>query len=601
MKPIIAKFSTILLTLAAFCSCSIRDHFPDGGLQPSEAQSTFVVSAGARVQHSSRAITQGGDDDNAVEEITVLFFYDDEDNGYPYHSFIRPTALESVTTNTWKFSAPLPKGNYKALFLANAKEQIDQKYDLVAGTVEGGGEMTDLTMNDVTEALSYSVGGKYNANTDDEDYRPFFMSSDRETFTVPFDPGKYLEDPIRLARDVAKINVRFVAPDAQFEISSIELYNYYTKSYIVAAPGWWEHNNAGEAGKTAALLADDAARPIEVGSVVTGGLTYDGEEIAVSECVDEIFTPEQLADGADNPYLIVKGNVTIDGVTHSNRWYKLEFARKDANGEFRHVNLLRNYVYTILITEIEDEGYGSREEAVANRPNNLVFELDAREEGLGSFIPRGLGSFVYNGQYYLGVTKNIYQFIWSPYPQNFIVHTNYPTGWTMIDLPTGGWPTWAGNSPVQYGNGNETLNGQIWPKARTTPEPHELTFTIEAGPLRQEIFVKQEDGSPVLDIASHQLDNPLPAEGGTYEIRVRTNLQDWRLHIWGMQDNLYQKIIDQLGTNETVDPGSTQSEYSTYVTIPENNTNVERDLGFYLYNASPFMNVNILSIRQAPM
>ncbi|MDR2910278.1 MAG: FimB/Mfa2 family fimbrial subunit, partial [Bacteroidales bacterium] len=495
MKPFILKYLTLcILSLSIFatmfssCSNETEIYSP----QPYGFDATFVVSAAVRSNFATRAIVEGGNHDNEVREITILFF----DNNSKYQRFVRTTSLQSVPTGTgnenrWKFVVNLPDGSYTALFLANSAAFIDSKYNLAEGTVVGGGDMTELSMDDIEGALSRLFTGKYNAIPGDGTYRPFVMSSGREAINVPFSSANYyMEHPIRLSRDVAKVNVKFASQvvSDQLSIKEIRLCNYNTVSYAVGTPILWNHWNSGTSGVTASLFAAGAARPAtavvsgydETNSIIyrDNGLDDESDEIKNNECVDWIFTAERPAAAGDNLCLLIHGDVTINGVKHDDRWYRLDFIRKDSDGTFKYVNILRNYVYTFTINGVGDPGYATKEEAYDALPGNLTTDLTVVDDS-------GLNSIVYSGQYYLGVTKDLYEFSCiSELEQELKIHTDYPGGW-KISLPAGGWPSWAGADPALSGAGETTASDDLWPEINLVDTQREFTFTVSAGPLSQ--------------------------------------------------------------------------------------------------------------------
>jgi hypothetical protein len=500
MKLLISRFLTILsavaLSLAASmlfsCAREVEIDIP----QPSAAEITFGISVATKVQPATRAITEGETDDNDVREITIMLF--DPNTGL-YERSVRTTSVAPVAgtgnENLRTFKANIPPGSYKALFLANAATMIDEKYDIVNGLVKGDPiEMIYLSMDDIEGALKRTFSEKYNAKPGSTGYTPFVMSSDRISLTVP-STVDYSANPIPLSRDVAKINVKFKDQTVsdRFKINEIRLCNYNTLSYVVPASGWWSNTSP-------LFAATGVTRP--VGSIVTGytGIPYsykdsDGDgiededsDIKNNGCIDEIFTAERSV-GSDNLFLLIKGDVTISGVEHTDRWYKIEFTRKEDGGDKpKHVNILRNYSYTVTISDISNPGYGSKDEAYNHPAGNLVVDLTAVEDD-------GLNSFVYSGQHYLGVTKNLYEFSCiSELEQELKIHTDYPGGW-KITLPADGWPSWAGAAPVLSGEGGNTTSGNLWPEVNLVDLQREFTFTVSAGSLSQQITVRQRKHS----------------------------------------------------------------------------------------------------------
>jgi hypothetical protein len=490
MKPSISRFLNILsavaLSLAASmlfsCAREVEIDIP----QPSGMMTTFGISVAAKVQPATRAITEGETDDNDVQEITVMLF--EPETGL-YERSVRTTAIAQVAgtgnENLRTFRANIPPGSYKALFLANAATIIDEKYDIVNGLVKGGGDMIVLSMDDIESTLKRTFSGKYNAKPDGEvaGYAPFVMSSNRINLTVP-STVDYSTNPIPLSRDVAKINVKFKDQTVsdRFKINEIRLCNYNTLSYAVPASGWWSNTSP-------LFAATGVTRP--VGNIVTGytGIKYEASDIAGNSCIDEIFTAERPV-GGDNLCLLINGDVTIGSAKHEDRWYKIEFTRKEDGGDKpKHVNILRNYSYTVTVSGISNPGYGSEDEAYNHPAGNLVVDLTAVEDD-------GLNSFVYSGQYYLGVTKNVYDFSSiSELEQELKIHTDYPDGWE-ITPKLQEWPKWLNNGVSSWtamsGEKEKTVAGDFWPDVNLNDADRQFTFTVKAGTLSHNVIVRQK-------------------------------------------------------------------------------------------------------------
>jgi hypothetical protein len=120
----------------------------------------------------------------------------------------------------------------------------------------------------------------------------------------------------------------------------------------------------------------------------------------------------------------------------------------------------------------------------------------------GSFIVRAgnLRKIVHVTQedaptYSLTVTKNKYLFTSiSEIEQELTISTDHPDGWE-ITPKLQDWPKWLNNGvstwSVMRGDKDITTTGNFWPDVYTEETDREFTFTVTAGPLSEQITVKQ--------------------------------------------------------------------------------------------------------------
>ena len=488
-----------VLALALIMSSCLKDIKNDRShVDKNDNRVTFVVSISVPTDPAARAIPNGSPEDNRVDEITILLF---DATTLKYVNFVRvenPDIEDNVGGNVKlkKFSAVIPGGNYKALVTANAASFIDAKYNLTAGTIVGGGDMEDLTIAQVEEALNYqmSVGGKYNANPSSGSYRPFVMSSKREDFNFPLtDKDKYAKDPIPLARDVARINVRVNSSPTSgnsLTLSEIKLYNYNRNFNVAALPAWWDPAAWGT-GVSTPLFSTAVTRTATLVTAMADAIVYSGADIGSNECVDEIFTAESPA--ASNLFLLVKANVTVKGAVYTDRWFKLDFRAKDLDDsdKIKMMNILRNYSYNLNIIDISSSGYATEKEAYDNPPAGLIVELEATPED-------GMFETTYNGVYQLTVDRSLFVLPAIASEDIIRIFTDYAGGWKIVEN-SAGWLT-PSLTETFAANPSGTSNPvTLAVTANTTGAVRETTFVVTAGNLRKTVTVRQlpENNTPV--------------------------------------------------------------------------------------------------------
>jgi hypothetical protein len=481
--PLLKITASLLLAFLATASCS--DEKPD--LPRTKAKDlTFVVSVSIPHFPTSKAIGNFSEEDNQVDEITILLF--SPATGGAFVGYAQTDNIEQVSgpdnLNKKRFSVELPSGIYKALFIANANTFIGTKCNLTSKTLTSDG--SPITMANIQTELSYSIGSglgaKYNADPNSGPYAPFISCSDFVDLTIPIPSFvNYETHPIQLVRMVAKINL-YNEADPLLTLSQIRLYNYNRNGYVVPQSDWWSYLSP-----QSLFVPSGMTRPVNIN--LSDPITYT--EINMDgHCVDEIFTFEApiAADPAQSPCLIINAlHVKVNGQDYYDRWYKLNFLKEDANdgNALKHINILRNYSYNLIIKEVNGPGFDTPNDAYMSEPIGLVADLDVFDES-------GLNEIVYNDLYYLAVDRSKIYFYHEGGEEVLKIFTDFPAGWK---LETSGIPGWLSPAPSPGSTtGQNTVISSpvtISTQPNTGAKPRIATFLVTAGPLKKEITVVQ--------------------------------------------------------------------------------------------------------------
>jgi hypothetical protein len=412
-----------------------------------------------------------------------------------------------------------------------------------------------VDINTVEGQLKHRVTGggpfeKYNADPGSAGYDPFVMSSARTDITIA-GASITAPNPIRLYRDVAKINLKVdidPATGEKFDLTEIILVNYNTETFAVPSPkltAMWNDPDL-----TPAQRAD---RPLFASNVVRSGTNFiqppensivyagSGAEAEISEdqqtCIDEIFTFERLAwTNGRHLCLIIQGNVTIDGVRRTGRFYKLELrkANPQAGDELEYINILRNYAYDITITDVQNFGYDGETEAYANAPDGLVTNITATPE-------EGMNEFVYNGSYQLAVNRSLFEVSAAAAAYHDLkVFTDYQFGWRLDTIEyqnvnDTGWllvttspmyppdPEMAGTAvPNQPGTSTPVIFDLLTDN-ESADYAREAKLKLTAGSLYKYVTVRQSKAvAPSLDVDTGQL-TLNSSDGSTGTVGVTSN------------------------------------------------------------------------------
>ena len=498
---IVVFFSVLLVA-----SCSREQLVPNptalGG-------TTFVVSL---LTHSdtpapsTRAISETLAEDNRISEVTILLFSATSPHHYVNYISVPTAKITDVTGDITKkqFSVFIPDGSYKALFIANSADYIATLYNLSTGMVAGGSTaLTTLTLSAMEGAMYYVVSGKWNASPGSSGYRPFPMSSQAVDLAIP-NSVNYLSNPIGMVRALSKVNLKVKSTLlGSFAIDTLRLCNYHTNGYLVPATGWG----------SGTLFTSSSTRPY--GSTTTGftGLSYSSK-VSGSQCIDEIFTCEQAAPSNESNWhdalcLLVRATgTTTSGISFVGRWYRLDFLKSDPgdNNAVKHVNILRNFSYTLEIIGVDNTGYATEQEAYNNASGGISTDLSAAND------IEELNDITYNGQYQIAVDRSLVVIKSSGAAQTLRVYTDYSQGWKVAEVNNiGTWFTTNHITPNQTNMANTSTPTQVTLTAQpnATGMVRIAKMTLSAGNLRKTITVLQ------LPATGYITDNT-PANVNTY-------------------------------------------------------------------------------------
>jgi hypothetical protein len=294
---------------------------------------------------------------------------------------------------------------------------------------------------------------------------------------------------IRLIRMVAKINVRLDKSvsglTGKFKIRNVRLYNTYTKGRI--APGEVENGKVMQA-----TVPDGAERYL-------GPLEYDdfsapGEpDVAVRGSIYTFETP--ATSRTSEATCLVIGGIYMNDTKET--YYRIDFLDEDDE----YASILRNHQYTVNINNVTGSGYDTPEEAFEAKALSMSVEvLDWSEDGMYNVV--------FDGQFYLSISKNAFNFSKERYdqkgPNNVLtVFTNYeprtgPSGWYIegikdaFDNTPVTWLSLVDEAglPVERGDPGESKEIILHPE-ENQGATRTAIITFAAGRLRYPVQVTQ--------------------------------------------------------------------------------------------------------------
>ena len=124
-------------------------------------------------------------------------------------------------------------------------------------------------------------------------------------------------------------------------------------------------------------------------------------------------------------------------------YYRVDFiTRRDGapKDEIKEqLDVLRNHRYRFNITKVAGPGTETEEEALTTEPVNLTCDVVVWDEGK-------VDKIVYDGQYYLSVSKDKFHFGKDATSENYKIRTNWPDGYKIVDETGKVWATSQGEA-----------------------------------------------------------------------------------------------------------------------------------------------------------
>ena len=156
---------------------------------------------------------------------------------------------------------------------------------------------------------------------------------------------------------------------------------------------------------------------------------------------EEETTPEAKEPYMERPYLILKlqyeevdeANKVKTGVTPGTTYFRVDFLKRDgkeATAKYTYLPLLRNHRYKVDIQNIGGLGFDSEDDAKKGPSANIMYNVLVWDESEMSNVK-------YDGQYMLGVSKNMVKTYKSGGSMQFNVQTSWPKGFKIEGLPKG--------------------------------------------------------------------------------------------------------------------------------------------------------------------
>lgn len=447
----------LLLGAGAFAACSNDDLDPvEKGSNRIEGVMTLNVPAGSFEMNHTRSLTAA--DEHYIKEVDVLVFNESGGSKFFYEK-VQATMIDGTSElKSFKVSFTPTTDPVQFVVIANARAMI------------GGLSLnTSMSRDNVLAALEMSLtsGSGWNSTTGAYDPLPMWGQTD---FAVRTDAAS-VNESVDMLRSLARVDVNVAtAAQAKFAISNVTLYNSSLNGRIAPSDAAWV---AADKAVNAVSLPTTPAKNSALSYAVTGGslerTIYTFEAAAATSSADMTA-----------PYLIIAGS--YDGGATS--YYRVDFF-DSANSAY--LNLMRNHLYNVVISEVGGPGYASVSEAASASFTNLTATTQQWDEG-------GMGSVVWDGRNMLAVSRNQFDIYKEADPSLDVkVSTNYSTGWSAAVAANAA--SWLSISGSATGAANTTATLQLAAAVNNSGADRSGVVTITAGRLMQTITVNQGKGS----------------------------------------------------------------------------------------------------------
>ena len=243
---------------------------------------------------------------------------------------------------------------------------------------------------------------------------------------------------IHLVRALARVDVgiNFTQDETtqgglKFKIKSVRVYRYAQSMYVTGTqsttyrqtPNGREPLPHTPKNMSAATDADH--------------LKFEAKE-GVDSYVRNIYIPEISNDGKnkDQRSCLVIGGYYNGSSTET--YYRVDFITCETKSPkdviTKQLDILRNHRYRFNITKIEGPGTDTPEEALTTEPVNIAYDVIVWDEAK-------IDKIMYDGQYYLSVSKDKFHFGKDATSENYKIRTNWPDGYKIVDENGKVWAT----------------------------------------------------------------------------------------------------------------------------------------------------------------
>ena len=247
--------------------------------------------------------------------------------------------------------------------------------------------------------------------------------------------NRHNEGVIHLVRALARVDVgvnfeadpssQTVAGDENFKIMSVRVYRYATSMYVAGTQATAFNFDGGRRNALPHTPEGVKAAEDKDPLIFTAKTDEDAKGYVRNIYIPEIENKTKTKN--ERICLVVGGEYNKSG---KQTYYRVDFMRTETNASGEEIteqlDILRNYRYRFNITKIAGPGTDTPEEALTTEHVNIAYDCLVWDDGK-------VDKIVYDGQYYLSVSKDKFDFGRSEGDEPFTVRTNWEGGYKFVN------------------------------------------------------------------------------------------------------------------------------------------------------------------------
>ena len=320
--------------------------------------------------------------------------------------------------------------------------------------------------------------------------------------------NRHNEGVIHLVRALARVDVgvnfeadpsseKTVAGGSDFKIMSVRVYRYATSMYV--------------AGTQATAFNFDGKRRNALPHTPEGvEAAKDNEPLVFTAAAEDaksyvrnIYIPEienKTKKKNERICLVIGGDYNNSG---KQTYYRVDFIRTETDASDKktteQLDVLRNYRYRFNITKIAGPGTDTPEEALITEHVNISYDCLVWDDA-------DIDKIMYDGQYYLSVSKDKFHFGKDATSESYKIRTNWPDGYKIVDEKGDEWAKTATQGAWAYFTEpagqkfkeNEDMISTVNVLENTTGKVREIPYNnkklfVKAGRIKWPLKVTQSD------------------------------------------------------------------------------------------------------------
>ncbi len=433
-----------LLTAGCVADRNVSDCITEG----EEVELEFALQVPA-LETSLRQLS--AEQEKQVDKITVLVFNTQDEHGTPlaesaetfaYKATVKSTSPQADGTTLLRCALTATAKPMRVVCVANHE----------FNTTDLEGKTKQEIFEDTRMVKQFTTTGW---KTDGSQFIPMWGESDAQPVsrTTKFNDctASTANGVIHLVRALARIDVGINFDEntpadenaqggAKFKIKSVNVYRYAQSMYVTGTQALTFHLDG-------ATRDPQPHTPTGMTAAADGAPLVFTADAGVDSYVRNIYVPEIANKTKDKDHrtcLVIGGY--YNGSTKVT-YYRVDFITR-RNGApkdeiTKQLDVLRNHRYRFNITKIEGPGTDTPGEALTTEPVNIAYDVVVWNEAK-------IDKIVYDGQYYLSVSKDKFHFGKDATSENYTIRTNWPDGYKIVKADGTPWATTATQGSWAY-------------------------------------------------------------------------------------------------------------------------------------------------------